>query len=245
MSSKIQQLLKELRISNGDHLMLHGNLAILHQLERNKKIDQNLRYFLNQLKKKIGKKGVILIPTFTYSFCLNKTFNVCESKSEVGLFSELSRKLIKKRTSHPIFSFVMIGKEREYTKSSLNTCFGKNSLFDNFKRNNGKILCFGCGFSSITFIHHIEEFSKVNYRKYKIFSGHIKKKDNLKKINTKYFVRKNKKIKNNFLRFESNLKRKKIINYYNFDRFNIIKANSRKLFKHGIKAIKKNHHFLI
>ena len=43
-------------------------------------------------------------------------------------------RLIKKRTSHPIFSFAMIGKERKYIKSSLNTCFGKESLFDNFKK---------------------------------------------------------------------------------------------------------------
>ena len=50
------------------------------------------------------------------------------------MFSELSRKLLKSRTSHPIFSFAVIGDKREYLKSSLNTCFGKGSVFDYFKK---------------------------------------------------------------------------------------------------------------
>ena len=96
MESKIQKLLKDLKISNGDHLILHGNLAIFNQGIERKNIKSNLKLFLRLLKKKIGKKGIILIPTFTYSFCTNKKFDIDKSKSEVGMFSELSRCLIKK-----------------------------------------------------------------------------------------------------------------------------------------------------
>ncbi len=245
MQSKIQKLLKELKISNGDHLMLHGNLAILNQVKDRKNIDLKLKQFLRQLKKKIGKHGTIIIPTFTYSFCLNKKFNINKTKSEVGMFSELARNLFKKRTSHPIFSFTLIGKKKDYLKSSINTCFGKNSLFDYFRRNNGKILCLGSGFSSITFMHHIEEISKVDYRKHKIFSGYIKEKTKLKKVYTNYFVRKNKKIKNNFLNFEKYLIKKKKINYYNFDRFNVIKINSKEMFDQGINILKKRPRYFI
>ena len=245
MESKIKKLLKELKISNGDHLMLHGNLAILNQADKKNEIETELNFFLKFLKKKIGKNGIILIPTFTYNLCSNKRFNVYESRSELGMFSQLSRKLIKKRTSHPIFSFTFMGNKKEYTKSSLNTCFGEGSIFNHFRENNGKIICLGCGFGTITFLHHIEEMSKVDYRKSKIFSGYIKKENNLKKIYTKYFVRKNRKIKNNFENFEKYLKKKKSINYIKFDRFHVIKINSRKMFELGIDILKKKPNFFI
>jgi len=245
LESKIQKLLKDLKISNGDHLILHGNLAIFNQVIDRKNIKSNLKLFLRLLKKKIGKKGIVLIPTFTYSFCTKNKFDIDKSKSEVGMFSELSRQLIKKRTFHPIFSFVFMGDKKNYLNSSIDTCFGKDSFFDHFKKNNGKILCLGCSFNSITFLHHIEEMFKVNYRRYKFFSGYVKKKNSLSKINTNYFIRKNRKIKNNFTNFEKYLKKKKKISYHNFGRFNVIKINSIKMFQQGIKILKKNpYHFL-
>ena len=56
MESKLKKLLKELKISNGDHLILHGNLAIFNQNNKSIKIDLGLKLFLELLKKKIGKK---------------------------------------------------------------------------------------------------------------------------------------------------------------------------------------------
>ena len=162
--------------------MIHGNLAVLNQNNKKKKINHNLKLFFELLKKKIGKNGVILIPAFTYSFCENKLFDIEKSKSEIGLFSEHARKLIKKRTPHPIFSFMLIGNKNEYSKSSVKTCFGKKSFFDYFKKKNGKIICLGCSFSSITFMHHIEEVSKVDYRINKVFFGKVKRDKKLKKF---------------------------------------------------------------
>lgn len=245
MESKLKKLLKDLKVSNGDHLMIHGNLAALNQNNEKKKINHNLKLFFELLKKKIGKNGVILIPAFTYSFCENKLFDVEKSKSEIGLFSEHARKLIKKRTPHPIFSFMLIGNKNEYSKSSVKTCFGKKSFFDYFKNKNGKIICLGCSFSSITFMHHIEEISKVDYRINKVFFGKVKRDKKLKKVYTNYFVRKDRKIKNNFLKFEKYLKNRKVINYYKLERFNVIKINSRKMFKNGIDILTKKPHFFI
>lgn len=225
--------------------MVHGNLAVLNQNDNKKKINHNLKLFFKLLKKKIGKNGIIFVPTFTYSFCKNKVFDVIKSKSEIGMFSEHARKLMKKRTSHPIFSFTFVGEGNEYSKCSVKTCFGEKSFFDFFKKKNGKIICFGCGFNSITFMHHIEEISRVDYRKNKVFSGKVKKNKKLKKVYTNYFIRKNRNIKNSFLKFEKHLKNKKVINYCNFDRFNVIKINSRKMFKNGIDILKKKPHFFI
>jgi len=244
LKNKVKKILDKLKIKNGDHLILHGNLALISQIKSSKSIDLKLKFFIDQLKKKIGKNGVVFIPAFTYSFCKKKKFNINNTKSEIGLFSELIRKFYNNRTHHPIFSFTVIGKKKGYSKVSLKSCFGKNSFFDNFKKNNGKIICLGSGFSSITFLHHIEEFCKVNYREYRLFSGNIfLTKNKKRKISTNYFVRKNKKIKNNFLRFERYLRKK--IQYSNFERFNIITINSKILFKEGVKVLKKNPYYFI
>jgi len=56
LESKIKKLLKELKISNGDHLMLHGNLAILNQADKKNEIETELNFFLKFLKKKNRKK---------------------------------------------------------------------------------------------------------------------------------------------------------------------------------------------
>ena len=94
-------------------------------------------------------------------------------------------------------------------------------------------------------MHHIEEVSKVDYRINKVFFGKVKRDKKLKKVYTNYFVRKDRKIKNNFLKFKKYLKNRKVINYYNFERFNVIKINSRKMFKNGIDILTKKPHFFI
>ena len=38
------------------------------------------------------KKGTIIIPTFSYSFTKKETFDPTNTKSEVGIFSEIFRK---------------------------------------------------------------------------------------------------------------------------------------------------------
>ena len=123
--------------------------------------------------------------------------------------------------------------------------FIAKGIINYFKKKNGKIICLGCSFSSITFMHHIEEISKVDYRINKVFFGEIKRDKKLKKVYTNYFVRKDKKIKNNFLKFEKYLKNRKVISYYNLERFNVIKINSRKMFKNGINILDKKPHFFI
>ena len=72
-----------------------------------------------ELKKLIGKNGTIIIPTFTYSFTRTRKFDVLKSKSEIGNFSENYRLIYpRNRTSHPIFSCIIIGKNKSFYLNS-------------------------------------------------------------------------------------------------------------------------------
>ncbi len=52
--------------------MIHGDAGIIHQYDINIKKGFNLLF--KTIEKFIGKKGTILIPHFSYSFCEKKIF---------------------------------------------------------------------------------------------------------------------------------------------------------------------------
>ena len=237
----IARLLKDLNIKKGDDLMIHGDAGIIAQL--NLKNKKRFKFFFNEIINFVGKKGTILVPSFTYSFCKTKIYNPKKSKSEVGMFGEEFRKLkISKRTNHPIFSFSIFGKNwKYYKKANIETCFGKNSIFHFFHKVNGKIISFGSLFEqSATFLHYIEESAKVNYRYFKTFEGVLK--NNIKKkIKTNYYVRDLKK-KNTFIMPKS---LSNIIREKTFGRYTVSAISSKKLFNYCCAKLKNNQNYLI
>ena len=99
------------------------------------------------------------------------------------------------RTNHPNFSFAIKGSHvKKYLKCKIDDAFGKGTVFDLFKKRDGKIICLGCDFNRITFVHHVEQLFGIKYRYLKDFYGKILLKK-IKYINSKYFVRKIKIVK--------------------------------------------------
>ena len=238
----IENILKKLDIKKNDDVMIHGDAGIIHQYDINIKKGFNLLF--KTIEKFIGKKGTILIPHFSYSFCQKKKFYKNSNKSELGIFNKMftERKNFK-RTSHPIFSFFVKGKNwNYYNNSNLNICFGKNSIFDLFHKKKGKILVLGNSFEqSATFLHHIEDVAKVNYRFYKSFSGFIIDKKVKNFITVSYYVRKlNCKSK---LKFKKSLH--KILKKTNVGRFQVYSISSSKLYNHCMIKLKNNKNYLV
>ena len=66
---KIIKILKKLDIKNNDDLMIHGDAAIIYQYNINKR--KSFSLFFQTIEHYI-KKGTILVPSFTYSFCKTK-----------------------------------------------------------------------------------------------------------------------------------------------------------------------------
>jgi len=235
-----KKTLKNVKIYKGDSVMLHADAGILAQYSLDK---TSLDKFFNFLIKYI-EPGTLLVPSFTTSFCKKKIFDFKKSESETGLLSEIFRKRKDtKRTNHPIFSFSIIGKQWNYfNNSNLETCFGKDSIFDLFNKVNGKILILGANFEDVTtFTHHIEEYIGINYRYLKKFSGTIIKNNKKKKIITNYYVR-NLKMKK---KLKLPITLKKILNKTVVGRYNAYSIGSNELFKHCVKNIKKNKYYLV
>jgi len=239
---KLNLLFKELNIQKNDHLIIHSNSAGIFQF--NNKIEENfIHLFFRSIKKKIGPKGTIIIPTYNYDFTKSKIYNSKKSLSQVGFLSNyLLKKNKKSRTNEPVFSHLIFGYlKKKLFKCNITEAFGNKSIFSEMEKFKFKILCFCCSPVNITFLHYIEKKFKVKYRYNKIFKGSILK----KKISYKYFVGKKK--------YNYSIKEKKIIKL--IDNVNFIKKKFGKFFcyyvncTYLIKKLKKklynNNFFLI
>tara|TARA_B110000037_G_scaffold215785_1_gene273730 strand:+ start:1274 stop:1942 length:669 start_codon:yes stop_codon:yes gene_type:complete len=221
--------------------MLHADASFFYQFS-NTDYEKTIHIFLDELIK--YKKNLrILVPTFTYSFCKKKIFNIKKTSSEVGDFSNSCLKFKKfTRSINPIFSFNTYNFTKDLKLINHNTCFGINSIFDYFSRKKGRIIVLGASFErSATFIHHIEEIKRVSYRYYKNFSGIIIDKKNSKKpFQIRYFVRKKK--------LNKKIKEKKLSSFYHsfeYGRHNVFHVKSNILQNKCLNELSDNEFFLV
>ncbi len=246
LNNKLNTLFKNLKIKKGDNVIIHSNIAGLFQFYDKDK-DTSCKVLISYLKKHIGKKGEIVIPTYNYEFTKNKSFNVKTSPSEVGYFSNyLIKKNWRKRTLDPVFSHLIFGKIKKFDLQKINCeAFGKNSLFSYLKKNNFKIICFCCSTDTMTYIHYIEYLFRVQYRYIKNFNGVIVNERKKTKVTYKYNVGKKK--------YDYSLKEKKInklINQKNFiksyfGRFECYSVTCNFLYSTLLKKMKNDKKFLI
>jgi aminoglycoside 3-N-acetyltransferase len=185
----IYETFYNLGLSSGDVVMIHGDAGPSAQIashngnnKLNEFIEILVSYFAN---------GTILVPSFTYSSTKNQPFDPLNTKSDVGLFSESFRSYAGVvRTHHPIFSFSIYGENKtRFIDATLNDCFGINTVFDEFFKANGKILCIGCSLNRATFVHYVEQSLDVSYRYLKKFQGEVVIDNVGRSIVTEYFVR--------------------------------------------------------
>lgn len=249
----LNKIFKKFKIHSNDSIMIHGDIGAINQLTFSKSdnIEDKLLKFYRLLVNKYNFNGTLLIPTFTYSFCKKKIFDKNKSQSEIGLFSEITRKInLGKRTLHPIFSFKIYGKKTDYfLNASNNTCFGVNSIFDKFIKQKGKIMCIGCNFDMITFIHYIEQLTNVPYRYHKNFRGKLLDERKNQNIKVSYFVKKMKymrmkkfyKIHNEMYNnlYSKLINNKKIIEC-KFGRYNSLIVKSNDMLNYGKKILLKD-----
>jgi aminoglycoside 3-N-acetyltransferase len=124
----------------------------------------------------LGPKRSLAMPTYTFSFCSLRKFDLTRSKSEVGTLTEAFRKRTDViRTLQPIYSYAILGPHAEAFASALAlTAFGKGSAMSLFESLNVQQLMLGLKFQkAISIVHRAEELEGVPYRYYKRFSGDL------------------------------------------------------------------------
>ncbi len=243
----ILRSLKKLDIKENDDLFIHSNLTLFGNCKSIKNINNLPKLWSEAILRSVGKNSTIIFPLFSLSSCKKEIFDPIRSKSNSGILSEFFFRNYKcTRTKDPIYSFGIIGKNRNKINKSIdvNNSFSEKSVFGFIKKNNFKIMCLN--HVGTTFLHYIERNIKVRYRFDKEFEGKLKFKNKLKKTRTKIFVayKSDKKIQHSPKKFSIDARKSKIIKSIKLGSGNIDIMSSKKVDEFVTNKIKNNHYYL-
>ncbi|MFV0482784.1 MAG: DUF4910 domain-containing protein [Bacteroidales bacterium] len=171
----IIKTLRKVGIKKGDNIFIHSDIGLFGLLEDAKKRTDYYTIFKSAFFDIIGNDGTMINPTFSYSFCKKNDFDIYNTKSTVGLFSEFAQQDEDAiRSEDANFSIVAIGKNAKYfTEGTPDYSFGENSFWQKFLSKNGKFVFLNLSLKVFTFIHYAEKQLHVPYRYDKTFKGEI------------------------------------------------------------------------
>lgn len=148
-----------LGVQKGDRLLVHSSYSAIGKNE------QGPTVVIKALVEALGEKGTLLMPGFAagsqYNLALeNKTFEVRETPSQMGVISELFRKEYPtKRSLHPTHTLTGMGADAKEFLEGHEKCListGVGTPFEKLRQLNGKILLLGVDHASNTFLHYVE-----------------------------------------------------------------------------------------
>jgi aminoglycoside 3-N-acetyltransferase len=176
----IVKALKFVGIGLGDNIFVHSNVGFFGRLQNALSPSDYYTIFKEAIFEVIGASGTLNFPTFSYSFCRKKTFDIKETPGDCGLLSECARcdrEAI--RSCDANFSIVALGKNADFfTRDATAYSFGPGSFWNRFHEKNG-IFCNLNFDAGSTFIHYVERELGVAYRFDKAFQGNIRLGDEL------------------------------------------------------------------
>lgn len=168
----IESSLRALGLKEGDTVMLHSSVSACgHVIGGAKTI---IDAFLGV----IGKEGTLMAPAFTRPYMYfegahqrQRNFRPFRPDNIDGISTGTLPKVMlreygAKRSAHATHSWCAIGKNSEYCVSAhglLDSPCGDNNPMEKALELGGKIVFFGCGVSSNTFIHYLEDRANSNF----------------------------------------------------------------------------------
>jgi len=192
-SAEISEAFRSLGVGPADVLFVHSGLQSALRVQGDTR-QAKTETVLDALDAVVSD-GVLILPTFTYSFCRGEDFDVERSPSTVGMLTEHFRRLPGvRRTAEPIFSCAIRGRLPDEWEDRLyaprdGDCFGSDSVFAFLHEANAKILFFGVGFQFCTFVYRVEQQLGVPYRYMKDFRGEVISHGRRTSVTARYFVR--------------------------------------------------------
>jgi len=192
---ELEKAIKDIKINTGDSIFLSTNIGSVGIPKSNNKnlLLASSRWLYTALQKKIGEKGNIFVPTYSYSFAKKiKVYDPKNTKSDIGYFPNFFLKQANIiRSIDPMISISGIGPDAKKILTKIpNNSYGNDSVFERFLAlKNLKCLHFGLGYNWVPFVHYLDWKNNVPFRFEKFFSGKIKL--NKKKIdyNWNYYAR--------------------------------------------------------
>lgn len=145
---------------------------------------------IDTLQNLIGEEGTLLFPTYNWGWCKGKTFIYEKTLGETGALGNIALKRYDfKRTKHPIYSFAVWGRDKEFLISLENEdAFGEDSPFGYLFHKNAKNLFIDTS-DFYTFTHFVEEAVGVSYRYVKPFKSKYIKNNIIKECIYSMYVR--------------------------------------------------------
>lgn len=173
--SDIEAALVDVGVKAGDVVFVQSSLGMLGRPDGATNIEDVCHLLDHALCKVVGNDGTVVVPTYTYSFCEGKPFNVSETPATIGPFAEYFRlKPDASRSNDPIFSVAATGRRTADIISNLpHDCFGPGSVYDRLCEMDAVIVTVGLGMEYATFRHHGEQMAGIAPRFLKAFSGTI------------------------------------------------------------------------
>lgn len=122
----------------------------------------------------VGQEGNVLIRTFSHDFCNKKLWSYKNTRSSVGALGNIA--LTRPdfvRTRHPIFSWMVYGRDGGYLSELDNqSSFSAESVFAWEYNVGANLITIGSPMSEgFTFIHYVEQKVGVPYRYERFFTG--------------------------------------------------------------------------
>ena len=130
--------------------------------------------FIDKLIESVGAEGTLLFPTYNWDFCKGITFDYNKTKCLTGFLGQVALKRKDfRRTKHPIYSFAVYGKDKDYLCNLDNvSSFGSNSPFAYFEKVGAKNVIIGLHYNEcFTYNHYVEQKVGVPYRFEKTFKA--------------------------------------------------------------------------
>jgi aminoglycoside 3-N-acetyltransferase len=181
----IEKSLEALRehITLGDILCIEVDTMRFGKLLPGVNRNQFLSNFFELFKELAGPEGVIVIPSFSYSWGADsseRVFDISNTPGKVGVFSEFMRVQPNvERTLDPMFSYLIFGNNAINVANIPNkNTFGSDGIYQYLHESNAKLISFGLNKYDPTFIHYAEQYyhenvHKLDYRYIKEFDGEI------------------------------------------------------------------------
>ena len=242
----IEDSINKLNINKGDNIYVSCNLANL-GFPKLDNINSLPELLFKHLKKKISKKGTIIVPTHSFFLKDSKKkfyskFTPCES----GAFSSY---ILKKKNSirqlHPLASVTAIGKNSKlFCTNNSKNAYGLRSPFSRMIESNTKFISIGIKYNlNCTQIHHLEQINKVPYRFFKEFEQRIKVSNKVKQESFYMHV-----LKKKFINFKRNRNKLIFLNFKKFYKIQKIKLGANFIYLYDLtlfsqitdKLMKKN-----
>ena len=170
--SDVVHALRELGVCEGDVLFTHSNVGFFGCSDGATSAQGIYTLFKSAIFEVIGTSGTWIVPTFSWSFCRKKDFDVAQTPGEGGMLAESLRTDPDALRSHDAnFSVAAVGAKAKYfTEHPPEYSFGRDSFWERF-RNHGGLICNFNFDAGSTFIHYVERCLRVPYRYDKGFSG--------------------------------------------------------------------------